>query len=432
MPSLFRIGTLLTVVLAACFECETATCLAEEAVDEWPDDTEGVTKRVLAMPDDISRAVVVGRLSDTYPGQTKALCAALPLGTSRARCDRVNNRPHLSEAPGSAPTGNGGASGGTPGDHGPPAPGGAPRVATFPEVEIPLPDGAAPEGVCAGEADRSACLDRTALDAALAGDPGQASAICALHTDDRWRDECRFNAAEQLVRTKHGDGYRTAAILCGAADSFTQECWAHVLTRLPHGIPLPTAGKTRVGNAVRAAESVRRAWAPIDAAAAAWHVDRYWALYFANVYRYTRDPDGTPLQTYPAEAWPHVRAAVAMRLREQNAVAGSLDAQVATVAAALARRNEDDPKAARRTEKPDLVFVQGLGVPTVEGPLVHFLGSERRPLGQDEATDLLFCVIESGARAQPPDLTLLEEASRHADPRVAAEAARLRAAIEPG
>lgn len=421
----------LAVALAGCDRpCETATCLAEEAVAAWPSDAAGVTARVRAIPDEMTRTVVVARLAEAFPGATRELCSALPPGTSRERCERINNRPHLSVVPGAAAVGAGSRAGDVPLEAVPdPTADVKPKASTFPDARLPVPPPAGPIGEpCKGVPDPAACLDGAAVGAALAGDAGGAAEICAGHADERWADECRFSAAETAVRSKHAEAYPAAAVLCGAAERFTEECWAHVLTRLPRNIPPPGASARRAKAAIEIAETVREAWAPAGDAVAAAHVDRFWALYFANVYREARDPDGSPLDLYPEAAHPHVRAALAMRLTALGRLGGALPERVASLREALARRG---PPEGGRGRGPDLVFVPELGSPVSEGPTTYFLGAPRRAVGSDETQELALCVIESAARVEPPDRALLEAAAGGADARVAAEARRLLAALPP-
>lgn len=408
--------------------CTSATCHADRAIVDWPEDRAAVTARVAALPDEFTRMAVVSRLIETYPGETGGLCEALPPGPSRQRCERLNDRPHLSIAPDAAGRGQGSRTGDIPDRDAAdaavaPA---APSRPSFPEVSLALtPPASPPEDTCAGAADRSACLDQAALDATVAGDASAADVICARHAEARWADECRFAAAETAVRARHEDAYPAAARLCGASARFSQECWAHVLTRLPKRVQPVGAGLAKVRSAASTARIVRRTWAEAGDAVADAHVGRFWALYFANVYRYAEDPVGTPLDVYPEEAWPHVRAAAAVRLHALGRLDGTLEEQVAGLRAALARR---EPAAAGEAHRPDLVYVADLGTPATE-PTVSFLGAPRRPLGADEAQDLVFCVLESAARRSPPDTAVLEEGARSPDARVAVESRRLLAAV---
>jgi len=417
----------LTLLLAACErDCQTATCKADRALAEWPADAAGVTSRVVAVPDDLERTLIAGRLCETFPGQTGALCAALPQGASRVRCERLNGRPHLGGDP-SLTTPATPMSGGAPVGVGTPP---VPNVSAnprLPRFTLTFPPAKRPAVACDGEADRGACLDAAAVAAVMSGDFGGANATCALHVEARYADECRFHAAEEAVGANHGEGYAGAAALCTVSASFVEECLVHVLARVPRRVFPPYAAKSDAAEAVATAKWIRDAWAAGEPEVGASHVARFWALYFANAYRQTEAPDGTPLDTYPEEAWPHVRAAAAMRLRELGRLSGSLPQQQAKLEEALAHREE---RGARRGKPQDLVFVSDLGAPESPGPVTWFLGSSQRALGQDAGVDALFCLLESAARGQPPDRSLLEEATYQADPRVKAEAIRLLAAVD--
>lgn len=409
--------------------CDTASCIAEEAVATWPDDPAGVTARVRAISDEITRTFVVARLAEAYPGATGELCVALPVGISRERCERVNNRPHLSVVPSAVRVGAGVGAGGVP-RVSPDEASGPPKAKTssFPPGRPELPAPLKPIGaLCERAADRAACLDQAALEAALSGDPGGADAACVQQADARWADECRFSAAENAVRQRQGAAYHAAATLCGASTRFAEECWSHVLSLLPRTIPPPNANAARAAPAIALAERIAEVWRPVSEEAANAHLQRFWAVYFANVYREEKEPDGTPLDLYPAESAPHVRAAVASRLRRLGRLQGSLEAQVTTLAAALSRR---EVRSRGRNHRPDLVFVSELGSPVTEGPTTYFLGAPRRAVGVDAAQELALVVIESAAHAAPPDRALVEEAAAGSDARMAAEAARLLLALD--
>lgn len=389
-----------------CTPCETATCQADRAVADWAKDPKAVTERVRAIPDDMVRTVVVGRLVEAYPGQTRTLCEALPHGTSRSRCERLNGRPHLGDVADVAKTVV--RSGDVPVDgvvvSSLPERG---RHATLPEVYLSLPPETLPADTCATVADPQACLDQLAVEAVSSGNGARAAGACALHQHEKWRDECRFHAAEESIRSRRGPGYAAAAALCSGT-GFAQECLSHILTRLVGTAPYADADATAIQPALDAVRYVREAWAPVDPAVGERHVERFWALYFANVYREERSPDGTPMAVYPAEVAPHVRAALTMRLGAMGRLEGGLDAQVAQVSTALARR---DARPRPRGRPADLVYVADLGDPPESEPWTYYLGAARRPVSSDEAEDVALSVLETAVRQEPPDRALLDEAA---------------------
>ncbi len=427
---MFASLVLLLGLLGCGGECATATCVGDQAVRDWPGDREGVTARIAAIPDDMVRTTVVGRVSDAFPGQTRQLCKALPKGVSRERCDRLNNRPHLSYDPNEPP-------------ERPPLEGAAGqqrKMATtpagilgerehgLPDVRIAIIPNTPDAPLCVGSADAAACLDEEAGRAALLGEAGLADAICGRQSDARWADECRFQAAEQAVKRRSGKAYATAAALCGAATMFEQECYVHILTWVPRQVWAPNAGAMPATEATGVAKQIQIAWIPAGEGVGDRHVERFWAIYLARSYQLTDDPDGTPLSRFPSVAWPHVRAAAATRMRELGVLKGSLAEQVAALEAALARRADGKRMVGR---PPALIAVQNFGRPAEDGPTTPFLNSVLRPLGQDPAADTLYCVVISAAHADPPDLALLREATSAADPRIAAEARRLLALVAP-
>ncbi len=421
---------LLLLMLVACAgPCEDATCLGEAAVHDWPADPKGVTARVVALPDEMTRATVVSRLAEAFPGQTAGLCVALPRGVSQDRCQRLNNRPHLSFNPAAPPPPAAVApvSGGAPAAMGATATGVfGPKEHSLPDAYLPVPPATADPALCSAVADRSACLDAEAVKAVVDGNAALANGICGGHVQQLWADECRFHAAEEAVRIRHGRAYAAAAAMCGVAPSFTQECWVHILTWLPKTVPPPEARGRAVSDAVDLAERVHAAWSSQGEDVAARHVDRFWALYFTHAYQQTRTPDGTPLVTYPEPAWPHVRAAAAMRMRELGLLHGALAEQTAQLGEALGR--VEPPGPAAHGVEPVFVYVKDFGPPAEDGATTFFLNSARRPVAADPALDMLFCVVVTAAHADPPDTALLAEAAAYPDPRVAAEARRLRSA----
>lgn len=424
---------LLLLLSVACpGPCADAVCLGDAAVHDWPTDSKGVTARVVALPDEMTRATVVSRLAEAYPGQTASLCTALPRGVSQDRCQRLNNRPHLSFDPAAPPPPPVVApvSGGAPAAMGATATGVfGPKEHSLPDAYIPVAPATVDAALCAGVPDRPACLDAEAVKTVVNGDAAMASAICGEHPEARWADECRFHAAEEGVRIRHGRAYAAAAAMCGVATSFTQECWVHILTWLPKTVPPPEAGGRAIEDAVALAERVHAAWSSSGEDVAALHVDRFWALYFTHAYQQTRAPDGTPLAAYPEAAWPHVRAAAAMRMRELGQLRGTLSEQVAQLDAALVRRANPGPGG--HGVQPVFVYVKDFGPPPDDGPTVFFLNSARRPVSMDPAADALYCVVVTAAHADPPDTAALAEAAAHADPRIAAEARRLTASLGP-
>ncbi len=399
--------------------CKTADCLAAVAVREYPANPRDVTGRVVQMQDEMARIVVVTALLEANVGPTGELCRALPEGMSRDRCFRINDRPHLKsfhtprkDLPGADAAVADGSEGPTT----------ARPDFDFPDLDIPLAEVTVPASTCEGELDRSACLDGKAISAAQGGDGATAHAICTLHTQEKWADECRFYAAEAATEALHGKGYATAAALCGRANLFQQECWSHTLAGLPESVPPPEATREQAQLAVADAALVEAAWSATSKDAAARHSDRYWASYFATSYSQSPDPDGTPFAFYPKSAWPAIRSAATMRMAALSKLSGSLAEQVAQVQARLKIRG---PGKELPASPPGLVMVTVLGAPPSNVPTTFFLGPAARPYSDDAAIDVALVVLEVNARATPPNLDLLDKARTHPNALVSGEAGRL-------
>ncbi len=381
------------------------------AIENWGVDRAGVIARVVAIPDEIERTYVVGKLSEAYTDETRPLCEALPGGLSRDRCLRLNARPHLSQHELHFS--------------------GQKRVAqaspaALPVNVIPIPTVQVPATECASSADRGACLDGEARQAAERGDPGRAVGICALQAQAVWADDCRFNASEAASTQPGAGGYAVAAALCSHLDNFRQECfWHATLALVGEVVSAPEGQEAAV--AVQAAERVRAVWkatSPDGEAVARRHVGWFWSLFVSQLYERTDQPDGTPLATVPEEAWPQVRGALAIRMRQQGLLSGSLEQQMAAYDAALARRSVYTRREVGAPPRP----LGSLGEPTTPH-VVDFFGSARRPFSTDVRTDSVFCLIEAAAYIRPSDIALLHEAAAYPDAGVAEEARRLVGAL---
>ena len=66
-----------------------------DRVNRFNSEPDVVIAEVLAMTDPVAQEVAVLELCEAWPGYTSTLCAALPEGAARSRCDRFNARPHL-------------------------------------------------------------------------------------------------------------------------------------------------------------------------------------------------------------------------------------------------------------------------------------------------------------------------------------------------
>ncbi|NOY26329.1 MAG: hypothetical protein GXP62_10700 [Oligoflexia bacterium] len=161
-------------------------------------------------------------------------------------------------------------------------------------------------------------------------------------------------------------------------------------------------------------------------------VGRTWAEAMLLSYGLVRDVSGTPLDYVPADALPHVRAAVAWRMAARSSD-DDLATRVETVARMLARR---ETRALAEPLQSGHLRIAGLwarDLPGEEGiPWVAYLQDARRAWSPDATIDGKICVLEAAARMNPVQVDLLVEGLGDEQELVRWTAARLLAATKPG
>lgn len=406
--------------------CTEATCEVERALAAWPTDAAGVTAAVGAHPVLEARVAVVSALIEAHPGETQALCAALPTGTTQERCQRLNERPHLWEqtrrrAPSASRPGGGPSSN---------------EVAPSAPVAAALLRQAPSEGHgCDGATDRTGCLVQQAQALAQRKQAGPAASVCLNIAEGRWRGECLFQAAEAAVSAGAAHGYGPAVELCAAAEPFAQNCHSHTLMLLADLAPAAT--DTRVGAwqpFLQAIQAIRTAWSWRDPYMVEIATDRLWSEGVGRAYTGIPEIAGDPLDVLPEEAHRHVRASVARALLEQEgALRYDLAGWVQRVEAVLAARVRQPMQARGSGTFRSAPELWPADLPGEEvRPATAYLGTARRTHApEDLQVDIAICILEAAARIPPPPERLLAEGEAHPDERVRWTTTRLRALREP-
>ncbi len=373
-------------------------------------DPRATRDHVLALQDPVRREAAILRLSEAYPGRVGPLCGELPKGQSRAYCQRLAARPHLASPLDKQ----------TPRDrrHRERA-GGGPSTPTVPisqELLETWQEQQADPGPCRSEdATYHPCLSQRALEAARKGDAHAAAAACSAAREERWQRDCFFSTAEDLAGVP--GAYPTAASLCLGSASFVHECNGHLLMRLS---PRRPGAPSFAVHLKAGAQQVRGAWHELDPQLIPTMVDLYWATVSERFYEPQRPVNGDLFDQLPAEAWPHVRAALAWQL-------ANCPDPLAALSQATQRRGDegvacrapvdsprDASKRSRIDQEPDKGFaMKGLrwardlqGEETI--PAVFFLvqGAGRRPTSDDAELDLLLAglIVQAYRNAPPLDL----------------------------
>ena len=323
------------------------TTTPPDPVQLWEEDP-GEARRLLeALPED-ERALRVIQLVEQHPGDTTTLCALVE-GSHRERCERFNQRAHLTEE--------------------------RPQRTRRREVEKtgdwqlpPNPDWAelVPD---MGECPDTTCLGEEARSLAKKGQLDEAARRCHALPIESVRQDCFFQAAEELGRL------REALVLCRGAGSISQQCAGHVMfgmQRLPHEEALEAIAQAELGE--------------VEV-----HVV---ALWWSHEVRRGQ-------QGLPPEAEPHLRNLHAMDQREL--------AQAEPVWVLLLPQERDLPR-----------IPMGPGYPQL------------RPVAQDPQVDQRLAELFAGSMATEPELDALRAAAGDSEPLLRWAAALLLSHHAPG
>ncbi len=374
-------------------------------------------KELEHIEDPVERELTILQLVESAPGGTGDLCGMLPLGADQNRCNRLQERPHLwMEKPARAVS-RSGPDGGLARPW--PEPGG--------DVAHPFADVGPALAQCPETHDRNACQEGEAFAAAREGDAAAVAARCAGMVGPTWGQECIFNATEQLVMEWGCSRYPEAAGLCLEAGAFAANCQIHVVARLAGQPQGAHRDATSWDDWARCGETIDAAWREVDPDFTDSILARYWS---DTSFRSVLDRptvSGALFDVLPADAAPHVRAAVAwQQLHLERDEDYTLEEWVERVAQRLADRSEVPLPDARG---PQYVKVADMWPRDREGedsiPAQRYLGTGRRAWSQDVEVDLQICVLEAAARTSKRPEPVLAEGARSEDPLVAWTAQRL-------
>jgi hypothetical protein len=398
-------------------DCPDAACRQEWILHPEHSDpaTQAAALQTITQPEE--RILLIQQILSANPRQPPEICNQLPSGDALRYCERIQDRPHLSEQP-PAPSTPHARPGGGPANT---ELGGGSEGGFVPRLS------AATSG-CEEAVDARACRSQEALRSAAGGQLEAAARSCLAISAGRWRGECMFSAAEQAL--EDGAPYARAFQLCMAAEPFTQQCHSHLISAMAIRSPGATAPASDWERSISRAGQITGAWADIDPMLGGLMVDRFWSE--AVRLSYLEQPAvGDPLDHLPPESWPHIRAAVVWRLVESaETPAADLKAWTEQGEAALASRAESPVAAMTVHQRRRLSLqVQDYWVSDRPGeediPATFFLATARRPTDPDPRTDLQLCILESLARQDHAPSGLFDAAAQSGVAVIAWSARRL-------
>jgi hypothetical protein len=395
--------------------CDDAACLEEAVLRAWAEDPAATARRGAALEDPVVRFAAASVVIEAWPGHAGTMCAALPEGDARTRCVTIDGRPHLQ----------------------------GPALETR---APPPPREASPAVDCPHPLLVNTCHAKAAVKAAIAGDWTKADAICRVLEAGRWRDECRFEAAEAALVEGGAQVAGEVAVLCLGTGAFVEQCLAHEAVILGRQAPAADDGTPGVWDVVLQGE--RNLWAGLgglNRALAEGVSERLWSEATQASYLRARRPVGNPLDALPPGAAPQVRAALAWRLWDlESGQHRTLAQWQARLVEAMAERSETAPGPVPDLPPVTAPMLREAGPPGEDVlPRVLYLGKAWRAFAEDPGTDALVCLLEAAARntaevpsSGPPGgqdtrgpsdagRALLQEALGHADPTVRWTATRL-------
>lgn len=387
--------------------CVDGPCRLEAVRELWGQPPEQVAVAITSLPDERQRLLALEAyfLHHGEHVSQDGFCAGLPKGATRQRCLDLTGRPHLWDE-----------------SRQDPAPSPATTIAQ---------GGAGLEG-CTRDATPVGCAIEQSR--ALAADGvSPVDKPCAALDEPRWADECRLQAAAELV-LRHGVGGTARAVaVCQRATVLRSMCMGHTGSRLAELAP-SAANPDDPGwqSLLATPAALRAAFGDPSPQVELW-VDHFWSMATWFSMRQGDRLNPEVLAALPPEALPHMRSAVAWRLIEATGPGGAglepLGRRlVSSMAGAVIH---PDPDAAPRRALGLRRMQDYWQVPADPGlPSAHFQGLSRRLLAVEERADGAICLLEAAAQLRPSWTELFSQGSQHPDPAVSATAQRLQAALE--
>lgn len=368
-------------------DCPDAEC-RQEWMLQHIDEPDVLTRALQDIEAPEERIALVKVLLDRQPGLPQSICTALPQGDARQYCQHLNNRPHLTESPRTAPVVRTSRVG--------PA---NVELDCVAEVVSAVDALEAPATECEDASDPRSCYSMAAMNSAEAGELMAGAALCKRIPEGPWQAECLFYSAETGVKAKGADVYRDATELCIAAAPFRQHCQSHIISALSFDTPTATAPAEAWVETIADAERIAAAWDGRDDRMKEMAVGRFWSEALFQSYR-EQPATGSPFTHLPAAAHPHIRSAMVWRLVDTNS-ASSLEQWVALAMAAQDSEYPHDPTSGV-SQRPDYPQVRDLWGQDrgndVEIPAAFYLSSARRAVSNQADVDLKICLLEALAR----------------------------------
>ena len=388
--------------------------------------TQGGAAVLVSSDDPVEIELVMRALARADATLLSGLCGDIPDPLLRERCTTLSQRPHLTtEVPAHVP--GGGAQQQEQGATSPLAPPegvGSIDLDTAADRQSTVPD-------CAPEEAAHTCAIRLRDTAAYGIGAQGVFDACSHEEQPAWRSECLFQGASVLLYGEGTRQLRGATDLCLESDGLAPTCLHHLVESLVKRADRE-AGGLRIVDLEQITSSVRAEWAERSPEYGDLLADLCWSIATWALVVDSDQPEAALQGTWPAEAWPHIRAALALRLVELRAPGtqqlGSGARLLADLEAAIAAApTQPSPLPSMAEHNRPAADLWSTDAPAEGTTAIFYVGTSQRSMHADPATDRQLALLEAAAR-NTHSHHLLVQARVHGDPTVQHTAARLTAA----
>ena len=273
------------------------------------------------------------------------------------------------------------------------------------------------------------CIDSEIASVLRTGNVNKAKGLCANISEDRWRFECLFGAAEQVTKHRGTHGYAEGVELCLDSGPFLENCLNHLIMILAQKAPSAQSSLSEDWLPIQAASNaVRAAWSWRDREKMRYNQERLWSEALGMAYSGIKPVTGNPKDVLEEEKVVHIHSALTRRLLQiDSPKTHRLGTWVELAEHCLQAR-------AAHVEGKDIISrfqaAADLWVETDSLPNIAYMATSRRLFSPDPHIDLHIAILEAAARIPPAHLPLLKEGLSHENQLVQQTAKRLLAQID--
>jgi len=336
-------------------------------------------------------------LVETHPQEAHRLCSLLE-GDAFRRCQKISERPHLwSEK----------------------------KITTGSDVKKIAKE----QTTCRPGSMFRTCIDSEIATVLRTGNVDQAKGLCANISEEKWRFECLFGAAEQVTKHRGTHGYSQGVDLCLDAGTYVDNCLNHLIMILAKKAPSAHSSQAQDWLPIfSASNAVRAAWSWRDREKMEFNQERLWSEALGMSYSGIKPVTGNPYDLLENKLAVHIHSGLTRRLLQIDPPKTyKLGTWVELAERCLQERAPD-------IKGKDVVSrfqaAADLWDKTETLPSTAYMATSRRLFSTDPHIDIHIAILEAAARIPPAYRPLLEEGLSHKNLLVQKTAQRLLSQID--